>query len=297
MKKRIALLLAALMIASLISVPVMAAEANLAGTWYAQSMEMDGTAVDGSTMASMGMSFTLTLNEDGTAVLSMNDQEKECTWEGSTLIVNEEPAQMELVDGTIRIEINGAALVFGKEAPSAASVSLAPAVQNPELSDFNGTWNAVTYFAMGIPLPIKIGMSMEFCFRIEDGAVAFTQMDYDLNNNSELTGTIEKEFTATLNDDGTLFVDFNGEEDILKNIYPGGSGMRLTLHEDGQMTGEIPEMTEAMELLAAMSQAQENTDAEAADAADAPAEEESASDGSSSGGEAMSAYIIFEKAE
>ena len=44
MKKRIALLLAALMIASLISVPVMAAEANLAGTWYAQSMEMDGTA-------------------------------------------------------------------------------------------------------------------------------------------------------------------------------------------------------------------------------------------------------------
>jgi len=296
MKKLISLLLAVILVSALISVPVMAAQEDLAGTWYAHSIESDGTMMEGSLLASLGMVVTLTLNEDGTAVLSMAGQEIECTWEGETLILNESPVPIELTDGELKIEPNGSAIIFGKTAPEAADVSLAPVVENPELSDFDGTWNAVTYFAMGFPLPMKLSTATDCSLQIKDGAVAYTELNYDLNDTSEPINTIEKEFTAALGDDGTLFVDFNDEK-VLVNIVPGSSGIRLTLHEDGKLTGDIPELTETMQMLSGASQAGENTDAQAADASDAPSDAEGSSGGSSSGGESMSAYIIFEKAE
>lgn len=289
MKKRIVLLLAAMMVSALISVPVMAEEADLAGTWYALSMEQDGMQMDASVLAAMGMSITMTLNEDGTAVLAMGDQETECTWEGQTLITEANELPMELNDGELTIDQNGAIMIFSKEAPEITEFSMAPAVEDPELSDFNGSWNTVTYVMLGIPMPIKLGASTEINLQIEDGKVAYTEMIYDLNtSSSEPTETIEKEFTATLEDGGILFVDFN-EETVLSHILSGSSGIRLTLHEDGKLSGEIPELTETMEMFAAMSQGEENTDAEAAD--------EAGSSGGSSSGEALSAYLVFEKAE
>ena len=287
MKRKIAICIAAIMAAALIYVPVMADGEDLAGTWYAQSMEQDGSIIDGSVMAAMGMSVTLTLNEDGTAALSMADQENTCTWEGTSLIMEDHTVPMEVADGTLTIDQNGAKMVFTKEPPKAADTSLAPVIENPELSDFDGTWNAVTYYAFGLPLPIKISMGSDFTMVIKEGNVAYTERIYDLNNNSKLTETIEKEFTAKLDENGTLFVDFNGEE-VLKNVVPGSSGIRLTLHEGDTLSGEIPELTETMEMIAAMSQGDENSEAETA---------EGSSDGSSSGDMEMSAYIIFEKAE
>lgn len=289
MKKRMAIMLAALMVSALISMPVMAEEADMAGTWYVQSMEMDGTQMDASVLALMGISYTLDLNEDGTAVLAMGEQKLEGTWDEEGLNTGANIVPLELVDGELKIDQNGGVMIFSREAAEAEEFSMAPVVENPELSDFNGNWNAVTFVTLGVPLPIKLSAATDINLQIQDGAVAYTEMIYDLNNNSELTETIEKEFTATLGDDGTLFVDFS-DEHVLINIVGGASGIRLTLHEDGTISGDIPELLETMEMLAAMSQESENTDAEAA------AEEEGSSDGSS-GGELLSSYFVFEKAE
>ena len=287
MKKIIALLAACLMIMTMITGFTMAAEEDVVGTWYAQSMEQDGQKVDASILASLGMDIVITLDEDGTATMKMAGQEMTGTWSDGTIVFNDSPTQFELVDGQMKMGMNGAELILGKEPPEAMDVNLAPAVENPELSDFNGTWNAAAYVTMGMPLPLNM-MGTELSLDIKDGKAAYKEKTFDLNN-PEDTNEIEKEFSAKLDDDGTLFVDFDGEE-VLSLVAPGSSGIRLTLHEDGRISGEIPEVTEAMKMFAESSSGDENENAEGAEGTEG--------DSSSSSGESMlDVYIIFLKAE
>lgn len=291
MKKLTAILIAVMMTAAMLAGAVTAAETDVTGIWYALSMEQDGIEMDAATLASMGMTITLTLNEDGTASLEMYGQAQEGTWTDSMIEFQDSPIPFEVVDGQLRIAQEGFSILFGREMPEALDTSLAPAVEHPEPGDFNGSWSAAVYIFFGMPLPVQM-MGTDFSMDIQDGTVLFTETDYDLENNNEVTGTIEETFTAVLEDAGTLFVDFAGEE-VLTKIGVTGSGIRLTLHEDGRISASIPELDETMEMLAALSADSESTEAEA-EAADGADEEEG---GSSSGEGSLSAYFILMPAE
>lgn len=312
MKKMIAKLIAAVMLISTVSAGAVMAdgEEDLIGTWYLQSLQMEEQTIDASLIAAMGAEMTLTLNEDGTASMTMgapsiDNQEKKGTWtsDGSAVTMafvndlDEESEIVFMVEGeSLTLDQGGQIGIFGKEPPEAAA-ALAPAVENPELGDFDGTWNAASYAMFGLPVPISV-LGAELSMTIEDGQVQITAVTKDLNS-GEATETLTQESSAELKEDGTLFVVLE-DEAVLEALQMQGSGIYLTLHEDGRMTGEIPEMVELMKQLSEMSAESESTqaqDAETAEPAENAAEGESEGDSGSSGEEAMDMYLIFEKAE
>ena len=305
MKKTIAVLLAVfVMTMSVFAGLTFAAEnEDLIGEWHIKSAIMDGTEVDASILSLIGMDMILTLNEDGSATMDMMSEIQEGTWTGAgtegTLSFGEEGNEIPFTveDETLTIEQEGQSMVFGKDAAQFSGVDLAPAVTDAKAEDFNGVWNATTYVMFGIPLPIAT-YGVEITLTIEDGKAAVSEVLKDMSNNSEVTDTIEFEFATQMQDDGTLYVDFGGEP-VLDQI--GGmeaSGVNLTLHEDGRLSGHIPEADEALASLAELSETVENTNAEEAEPDTEAADTEA--DGSSSGDSSslsLEMYLILEKAE
>ena len=295
MKKLTALLAAFVMMFALITGSAMASEEDLTGIWYCELMEQDGQVVDGATMASMGMVTTVTLNEDGSAVLSMSGVDTEGTWTDGAIEINGNSVPFEINDGKMTIGDTENTMILGREEPVPVDLTMAPAVEDPELSDLNGTWNVTSYVAMGLSLPLKTVSGIDVSIDFQDGTAVYKETDYDTETHTEVTGTIELEIPAEIDEDGTIFLDFGGEK-ALESISPGASGIRLTLHEDGRISGEIPELNETLEMLKGYSEAVQNESAEEAEGTEAE-EEGGSSGGSSSGEEMFTAFFIFEKAE
>lgn len=299
MKKLITILAAVMLTAALTGTAIASEAGDLAGTWYLATMVQDGMEVDASVVASMGMNITVTLNEDGTAIMDMSGSATEGTWTpDGGLQVEENPIPLQLVDGNLVIEQGNVKMVLSKEPPEIKTFTLAPAVENPQLGDFNGTWKSTLYQFMGISMPIKLA-GTEFSFTIQDGSVKYSETTYDMENNFAVLDTIEKEFSAKQAEDGTLFIDFAGEE-VLSKLSPGCSGINLTLRQDGVLTGTIPELEEQMAQLAAMSAESataENAEAEAPGTDVQPAEGDSAGSSGGSSGADLSVFFVFEKAE
>ena len=261
MKKLTALLAAFVMMFALITGSAMASEEDLTGIWYCELMEQDGQVVDGATMASMGMVATVTLNEDGSAVLSMSGVDTEGTWTDGAIEINGNSVPFEINDGKMTIGDTENTMILGREEPVPVDLTMAPAVEDPELSDLNGTWNVTSYVTMGLSLPLKIVSGIDVSIVFQDGTAVYKETDYDTETHTEVTGTIELEIPAEIDEDGTIFLDFGGEK-ALESISPGASGIRLTLHEDGRISGEIPELNETLEMLKGYSEAAQNESAE-----------------------------------
>ena len=306
MKKTIAVLLAVfVMTMSVFAGLTFAAEnEDLIGEWHIQSAIMDGVEMDASILSLMGMDMILTLNEDGSATMNMMSEVEEGTWTGAgtegTLSFGEEDNELPFTveDEKLTIEQDGQSMVFGKDTAQFSGVDLAPAVADAKAEDFNGVWNATTYVMFGIPLPIAT-YGVEITVTIEDGKAAVSEILKDMSNNFEVTDTLDLEFDTQFQEDGTLYIDFGGEA-VLDEIGLEASGVYLTLHEDGRLSGHIPEAEEALASLAELSETVENTAAEEAEADPdteaADAEAEGYSDGDSSG-LTLEMYLILEKAE
>jgi len=317
MKRFIAVMIAVLMLATaeFAGTELADGEGDITGEWYVQTMRQDGMDINGSLLSGMGMNIVLTINEDGTASMTMSGQEgpQEGTWtlEGNTgklafateLTFTVEGDTLEVTQPSEGQE--PPVIVFGRT-PAEADLGPGPAVEGAQLSDFNGNWNATSVMTFGFPLPLG-AMGGEITMTLDEGKAAVHVVAKDLENGGAVKETSDNEFTAEMTDEGTLYVDFGGE-DILSAIQLSGSGIYLTLHEDGRLSGEIPEVTAAMEEMSAMSAESANQaaeQAESAEPAEGQAEGESAgdaaagdSDSSGSSGEAsMEMYLIFEKVE
>lgn len=149
MKKLISLILIVCMACMLI--PAMAE--GVTGTWYLVEMVANGATIN---PAEMGMTWTMVLNEDGTADNRMEMmgevQEKSGTWalDGDTVTVtiDDSPAAFQLTDGKLVIDMDGQTAVFGQEAPE---VSAKPAVVAAESEEaFFGDWEISAVDMMGM---------------------------------------------------------------------------------------------------------------------------------------------------
>ena len=139
MKKLISLLLMVCMVALL--VPAMAE--GVVGTWYAVSMSEGEMTIS---PADMGMSVTMTLNEDGTAMLESSgmDEPQTGSWtqDGDKVIIvdaNGEEEEAILADGTLTLTEGEMIMVFSQEEPQ-NSAAAAEAVLADSEDAFYGTW-------------------------------------------------------------------------------------------------------------------------------------------------------------
>lgn len=150
MKKLLASLLALTMLLSAAVCSAVAEAASLSGEWYADLF---------------GLTFTLTLNEDGTYAMDMTGEESTSgtwTFDGTNIIMDagtDEEAVLTYDGESISISIEGFDLQFTREAP--ASFEPAAARTDTALEEFAGSWELTTVGMMGMYVsPDIIGASI-----------------------------------------------------------------------------------------------------------------------------------------
>ena len=294
-----AMVMAILMAAT---VTVMAEEEPVVGTWYLQSLVQGEQEIDASALGDMA-NITMTVNADGTVVMETNAETQNGTWtiegnEGTMTFAEENTFDFTFAEDQIALAQEGGSMVFGKEASEAVSYELAPAVTDAKAEDFAGTWNGTTYVMYGYPLPLVL-MGTQVSLKIEEDTVYVHAEVPSMEEESQEMVSKDYELRAELQEDGSLFVDFNGE-DAFSAFYVGGSGISLTLREDGKITGVIPEAAEAMasymdslgtESLGAEAAGEEAEGTEPVEEGDS-----AGSSGDSASVEAgMEMYLLFEK--
>lgn len=219
MKKTLSvLLLAALMLVALCG--AMAEAADVTGAWYASVF---------------GMTMTLTLNEDGSYLMEMIDEEPETgVWklDGETLIMDEgTEAETTLVcDGTsMTLDLGeGFEVVFTREPIAAFEPS--PARTDATLEEYAGEWICTMLSTMGAQVSPDL-MGVEMSMSIDGEGVVMTLGMFEEPITVELTAAFA---------DGALTLVFPSE-------YEGGEDNVFTIQllEDGSMSVETVMYEEA----------------------------------------------------
>lgn len=125
-KRKIVLVLMACMLAAcftLVGCGGGGGAADFVGDWKLTEMVEDGEAMSGDDlelMEEMGLTFGLTINDDGSAVIDMFGETLDGTWEAAgdsavDLTFEGETLQAKMVDGKVVLEEGGSKMVFSKK--------------------------------------------------------------------------------------------------------------------------------------------------------------------------------------
>ena len=210
MKKILSVLLSAAMILAMLCGGAFAEAADVTGEWYGSLF---------------GIAMTLTVNEDGTYVMDMGDDDPtDGTWrlDGETMIMDE-GSEEEIAfasDGeSLYAEVEGLEFLFTREPVEVFEA--APARTDAALEEFAGTWNCTLVDMMGMQVPPEMA-EMELTLTIDGENVCMIMGIFGEPTDVDLTG----EFA-----DGTLTVTVPSE-------YEGGedSVFTIPLLEDGSMS-------------------------------------------------------------
>lgn len=197
-----------------------------AGTWILTSMESGGNAVD---PTSLGIEMLMTLNADGTCVMSALGQEEAGTWsvteDGITTTDSSGSADaFTLVNGQLVAEDDGMTIIFTHEADLAGEYIAVCA--NVPMEGFNGTWR-LAYLEMVDGYITKEDMGMDMTIEILDGK-GWCEMSYG-EEQEKYDFVCELEEAEEI---GTImyatFVDTETGESL-------GTGLMLMLFEDNTL--------------------------------------------------------------
>ena len=227
-------ILCVLFLSLLIVGSVFAADEDFAGVWYLNSISMDGENVI--SIADMGMRSEMTLNEDGTAVMTMDfggeSDTAEGTWtkteEGVAIVINEETQTAALKDVFLVFDTGDSGMmIYGREEPGPGFEPAEPD-EKAQAADYEGTWKA-----------FKAGMAEIGYF------------DWDM-----MSSEMEVETNEAVIKDGVLTI-FGDEENPIELTYEESGVMAnrfedrdyamldtvATLRKDGTMTLDTMTMT------------------------------------------------------
>jgi len=221
MKKLTALLLSLLMLCTLAT----AQTADYTGTWYLVSLEASGIAIN---PADLGMEMIVTLNADGTGLISTTGEEDEAaTWtldDGTlTITADDSPLDFELnADGQLVGEAEENIMFFGRE-PAGPGFVPAAEIAAEDIAAFDGNWTITTVDAYGMIVPFSVMAQMG----LEGESVV-------IQNGSIQSFCIEETELGTFAD-GKLVVAAPAETDE-------ALGKTISLLEDGTLSMAYMEM-------------------------------------------------------
>lgn len=230
MKKLISMFL---VLAMLLGCTALAEGANCTGVWVLTGAEAEGVQMGPDMLAMFGMSMTATLNEDGTAVLTMNEEAENGTWmltETGVAIANATGVSMDALyqDEMLIIAQDGIKLMLTREgaAPAVAAKEAAAVLAGVDPVAFEGAWVLTSVNFLGVDMPAEaMGMYMElalaggsgtFVTMEEEGEVLSIPVSYAVNEVEgvgtvmsvnmvdEESGQAEELLALTMMSDGTL---------------------------------------------------------------------------------------------
>lgn len=210
MKKMLSLLLTAAMILAMLCCGAFAEAADVTGEWYGSLF---------------GMVMTMTLNEDGTYVMDMGDDDPaDGTWrlDGDSLIMDEDSDDglVFAYDGeSLYAEAEGIEFLFTRE--PVELFEAAPARTDAALEEFAGDWSCTLVSMMGMQMPPEMA-EIEMALSIEGETATMTLGLFGEPETVELPVTFA-DGALTL----TIPADYEGGEDSVFTIQ---------LLEDGTMS-------------------------------------------------------------
>ena len=228
MKKVLFVLFLSLLIAG----SVIAADTDYSGTWYMHYFSTDGE--DMISVSDLGMYSEMTLNEDGTVVMTITNGDEENsaegTWkaeaEGISATIDGGTQTGVLQDGFLLFDTgDDGMLIFGREEPEPA-FELADPDEEAKAEDYEGIWLAykvgmeeVGYFDWDIVAPelgvdtneivIKDGVLTLFGQEEENPTVlTFEEEDGVMASRRENRDYAQLDTVATLREDGTMTLEY-----------------------------------------------------------------------------------------
>ena len=225
MKKLVSLIQAVMMACMML--PALTEATDVIGDWYLTEVQMGEDTLPPS---ALGMEMTITLNEDGTALIVSSygeeAEEEADTWtlaDGGITLNNGEdgPQDFLLEDGTLKVDIGGAYLIFSREAPETSAL---PEVIAAESEDaFLGEWALTTIGAGGSLLPAAV-FGAEGKLTVEAGKLILVSGEDTIEGETALTedGKLaigDGSMALELNDNGWVSITQQFDEETVMVMY------------------------------------------------------------------------------
>lgn len=189
-----------IMMAGLVCVNVYALDdKDVIGTWYANSLTMDGLSVfhPGAIM----MEMTLEINEGGKGKVTTSSEESEpdvndFEWEidGDNLVITSDDEVLEDVysDGNLSIDLDGMTMTLGQEKEEYVPYEPGKAVEDTKIEDFDGEWNSTLMSAFGMQVPTGTLFDMQLNLSISGGKATLVTIEDGTETTAELEGELDQ---------------------------------------------------------------------------------------------------------
>ena len=188
------------MMAGLVCVNVYALDdKDVVGTWYANSLTIDGLNVfhPGAIMMEMSMEF----KEGGKGEVITSSEESEpdvdeFEWkiDGDNIVITSDDEVMEGVysDGNISIDMDGMTVALGQEKEEYVPYEPGKALEDVKLEDFDGEWNSTLMSAFGMQVPTGTLFDMQLNLSISGGKATLVTIEDGTETTAELEGELDQ---------------------------------------------------------------------------------------------------------
>lgn len=189
-----------IMMAGLVCVNVYALDdKDVIGTWYANSLTMDGLSVfhPGAIM----MEMTLEINEGGKGKVTTSSEEFEpdvndFEWkiDGDNIVITSDDEVLEGVysDGNLSIDLDGMTMTLGQEKEEYVPYEPGKAVEDTKIEDFDGDWNSTLMSAFGMQVPTGTLFDMQMNLSISGGKATLVTIEDGTKTTAELEGELDQ---------------------------------------------------------------------------------------------------------
>ena len=189
-----------IMMAGLVCVNVYALDdKDVIGTWYANSLTMDGLSVfhPGAIM----MEMTLEINEGGKGKVTTSSEESEpdvndFEWkiDGDNIVITSDDEVLEGVysDGNLSIDLDGMTMTLGQEKEEYVPYEPRKAVEDTKIEDFDGDWNSTLMSAFGMQVPTGTLFDMQMNLSISGGKATLVTIEDGTETTAELEGELDQ---------------------------------------------------------------------------------------------------------
>lgn len=189
-----------IMMAGLVCVNVYALDdKDVIGTWYANSLTMDGLSVfhPGAIM----MEMTLEINEGGKGKVTTSSEESEpdvndFEWkiDGDNIVITSDDEVLKGVysDGNLSIDLDGMTMTLGQEKEEYVPYEPGKAVEDTKIEDFDGEWNSTLMSAFGMQVPTGTLFDMQLNLSISGGKATLVTIEDGTETTAELEGELDQ---------------------------------------------------------------------------------------------------------
>ena len=172
---------------------------DVIGTWYANSLTMDGLSVfhPGAIM----MEMTLEINEGGKGKVTTSSEESEpdvndFEWkiDGDNIVITSDDEVLEGVysDGNLSIDLDGMTMTLGQEKEEYVPYEPGKAVEDTKIEDFDGDWNSTLMSAFGMQVPTGTLFDMQMNLSISGGKATLVTIEDGTETTAELEGELDQ---------------------------------------------------------------------------------------------------------